>query len=135
MVANEDRKQIMLEALSKEPAMVIETAYLYARTYVDYGEDITKAWNTATQHVAILEKAYNKGYTDAVIVTSTREKGRWVANHDESDDSHTIDCSCCGYTLVRVVNRGYTAERALDCVKDMVKNYCPSCGAEMEGEE
>ena len=68
-------------------------------------------------------------------VTPIRKKGKWVANHDESDDSHTIDCSCCGYTLIRVVNRGFTAEEALDCVKDKIKNYCLKCGAEMEEEE
>ena len=121
----------MLYVLSKEPIEVIETAYLYARTYVNYGEDITKAWDTATQNVAILEKAYSKGYVDATIVTSTRGKGKWVANHDESDVSHTIDCSCCNYTLVRVINRGYTAEQALDCVEEMTKNFCPHCGADM----
>lgn len=66
--------------------------------------------------------------------TPMRKKGKWVANHDESDDSHSIDCSCCNYTLVIVVNRGYTAEQALDCVKDMTKNYCPNCGADMREE-
>lgn len=73
----------------------------------------------------------NTVLNDLPSVTSIRKRGKWVANHDESDDSHSIDCSCCNYTLVIVVNRGYTAEQALDCVKDMTKNYCPNCGAEM----
>lgn len=68
-------------------------------------------------------------------VTPTRKKGKWVAHHDESDDSHTIDCSCCGYTLVRIVNRNYTAKMALNSAKYMTKNYCPNCGAEMESEK
>lgn len=62
-----DKKQIMLDELSKEPEMVIATAYLYAKTYVTYGEDITKAWTTAAQQQTILEKAYNKGYADALL--------------------------------------------------------------------
>ena len=61
-----DKKQKMLDELSKESEMIIATAYLYAKTFVRYGEDITKAWNTATQQRVILEKAYNDGYADAV---------------------------------------------------------------------
>lgn len=38
-----DKKQIMLDELSKESEMVVATAYLYAKTFVTYGEDITKA--------------------------------------------------------------------------------------------
>lgn len=67
-------------------------------------------------------------------VTPTRKKGKWVAHHDKSDDSHNIDCSCCDYTLVRVVNRNYTEEQALNSAKYMTKNYCPNCGAEMESD-
>ena len=126
MAEHKDVKQLLLNELSKEPAMVLETAYLYARTYVDYGEDITKAWVNASQQTSILRKVYERGYGDAMkYVTSTRKKGKWVANHDESDDSHTIDCSCCGYTLVRVVNRGYTAKMALDCIEEMTKKLLP----------
>jgi hypothetical protein len=61
-----DKKQIMLDELSKEPEMVIATAYMYAKTYTTYGEDITKAWTTAVQQKAILEKAYIHGYDDAM---------------------------------------------------------------------
>lgn len=61
-----DKKQIILDELSKESAMVIETAYLYAKTRVKYGEDITKAWDTAIQQKSILEKAYKDGYEDGI---------------------------------------------------------------------
>ncbi len=61
-----DAKQILLDELSKESELVIATAYLYATTFVKYGGDITEAWTTATQQKAILEKAYNNGYSDAL---------------------------------------------------------------------
>lgn len=68
------------------------------------------------------------------FVTPTHKKGKWVAHHNKSDDSHNIDCSCCDYTLVRIVNRNYTEEQALNSTKYMTKNYCPNCGAEMESD-
>lgn len=61
-----DKKQIMLDELSKESEMVIAVAYLYAKTFVRYGEDITKTWCTALQQKSILEKAYNDGYANAM---------------------------------------------------------------------
>lgn len=68
-----DKKQIMLDELAKEPEIVIATAYLYAKTYVIYGEDITKAWTTATQQKAILEKVYNDGYDNGYMEAFERE--------------------------------------------------------------
>ena len=67
-------------------------------------------------------------------VTPIFKKGKWVVHHDKSDGFYTIDCSCCGYTLVRVVDIGTSAEEALDVTKKMTKNYCPKCGARMESE-
>lgn len=58
-------KQKLLDSLSKEPTMVISTAYAYAKNYVDHGEDITKAWTTAVQHASIIEKVENKARTEA----------------------------------------------------------------------
>ena len=58
-------KQLINE-LSKMPPMVIATAYLHAINYTLYGEDVTEKWETATQQVAALEKAYRKGYYDAL---------------------------------------------------------------------
>ena len=56
----------LLDELSKMPPMVIATAYLYALNYTLYGEDVTEKWVTATQQTATLEKAYRKGYYDAL---------------------------------------------------------------------
>ena len=56
----------LIEELSKMPSMVIETAYLHAINYTLYGEDVTEKWITATQNASALEKAYRKGYYDAL---------------------------------------------------------------------
>lgn len=56
----------LIDELSKMPPMVIATAYLHAINYILYGEDVTEKWVTATQNAAVLEKAYRKGYYDAL---------------------------------------------------------------------
>ena len=56
----------LIEELSKMPPMVIATAYLHAINYTLYGEDVTERWVTATQNASALEKAYRKGYYDAL---------------------------------------------------------------------
>ena len=56
----------LIEELSKMPPMVIATAYLHALNYMLYGEDVTQKWLTATQNASALEKAYRKGYYDAL---------------------------------------------------------------------
>lgn len=48
------------------PPMVIATAYLHAINYTLYDEDVTEKWLTATQNTSALEKAYRKGYYDAM---------------------------------------------------------------------
>ena len=56
----------LIEELSKMPPMVMATAYLHAINYTLYGEDVTEKWVTATQNASALEKAYKKGYYDAL---------------------------------------------------------------------
>lgn len=58
--------QMLIDELSKMPPMVIATAYLHAMNYVNYGVDVTEKWLTATQNASALEKAYKKGYFDAL---------------------------------------------------------------------
>ena len=56
----------LIDELSKMPPMVIATAYLHAINYTLYGVDVTEKWLTATEQATILEKAYRKGYYDAM---------------------------------------------------------------------
>lgn len=72
-------EQLIINELSKMQPMVIATAYLYAINYTLYGEDVTKEWLTATQNASALEKAYRKGYYDAL----QRQK--------ESEEKHDTD--------------------------------------------
>lgn len=63
----------LIDELSKMPPMVIATAYLHAINYTLYGEDITEKYVTATQNARVLEKAYRKGYYDALQRQSESE--------------------------------------------------------------
>ena len=64
----------LIDELSRMPSMVIATAYLHAINYTLYGEDVTEKWVTATQNASALEKAYRKGYNDALQRMSEREE-------------------------------------------------------------
>jgi len=65
-----ERKRL-IDELSKMPPMVIATAYLHALNYTLYGVDVTEKWLTATQNASALERAYHKGYCDAL-------EQRWI---------------------------------------------------------
>ena len=63
----------LIDELSKMPPMVIATAYLHAVNYTLYGVDVTEKWVTATQNASALDKAYKKGYYDALQRQAERE--------------------------------------------------------------
>ena len=69
----EYESKCLLDELSKMPPMVIATAYLHAINYTLYGEDVTEKWLTAIQNADALEKAYRKGYYDALQKQSESE--------------------------------------------------------------
>lgn len=64
----------LIDLLSKMPPMVIATAYLHAINHTLYGEDVTEKWLTATQNASALDKAYRKGYYDALQIQAESEK-------------------------------------------------------------
>lgn len=65
MTIDDNVKQKLLDQISEESPMVISTAYAYAKNYVAYGEDITKAWTTVVQQASILEQARQKAWVEA----------------------------------------------------------------------
>ena len=58
-------KQQLVDKLLEEPPMILSTAYVYAKNYVEYGEDITKAWTTAVQQESVLQKVRQKTWSAA----------------------------------------------------------------------
>ena len=69
MILNDGRKpekEVLLEELAKENLQVLALAYVYAKNMYLYGEDVTKACYSAVENVSMLEKAYRKGYYDAM---------------------------------------------------------------------
>lgn len=56
----------LIDELSKMPPMVISMAYQYAISYHLYGVDVRQEWTTVTQNAYALEKAYRRGYYDAL---------------------------------------------------------------------
>ena len=65
----------LIDELSKMPPMVIATAYLHAINYTLYGVSVTEKWTTATQNASALEKAYRKGYYDALQRQAENKRG------------------------------------------------------------
>lgn len=60
------KKDILLEEFAKEDLQIIALAYVYAKNLYTYGVDVTKAICSAAENAAMLEKAYNNGYYDAM---------------------------------------------------------------------
>lgn len=65
MTNDDSVKQKLLDSLAEEPTMVISTAYAYAKNYVLYGTDITKAWTTAVEQVLIMKEVSKKAWEEA----------------------------------------------------------------------
>lgn len=61
----DDVRRQLLDKLSEESTRVLETAYVYAKNYVLYGENITKPWTTAVQQASILERVKARAFTEA----------------------------------------------------------------------
>ena len=128
----------LIEALSKMPPMVIATAYLHAINYTMYGEDVTEKWLTATQNASALEKAFRRGYYDALDalqrqVESTPQPkiGRWKWVPDKYEEYPILGdwiCSECKNAAVECVRKDYVGGIPL-------YKYCPQCGCKMQEEQ
>ena len=71
-------KENLLERLAKEDLQVLVLAYVYAKNLCMYGEDVTKAIQSATENAAMLSKAYQRGYWDAM--------NKMMAESEDGDD-------------------------------------------------
>ena len=70
---NEIQRDVLLKELETAPDDVLALAYLHSLNYTMFGVDITEKWETATQNMAQMQKAYEKGYRDACKMQSYLE--------------------------------------------------------------
>lgn len=62
----EQIKQDLLNELSQQPEAVLTLAYMYAKGYELSGEDVTRRWNNTIIQNDALNRAYRKGFEDAL---------------------------------------------------------------------
>ena len=105
------KKEALLEELAKEDLQVLSLAYIHAKNLHMYGEDVTEKWLTATQNTSALEKAYRKGYYDAM----QRPSAEWV------DDK----CSACGKGIEDLIESS-------EWYRNENPKYCPFCGIKIQ---
>jgi hypothetical protein len=110
----------LIDELSKMPPMVIATAYLHAINYTLYGEDVTKKWVTATQNAAVLEKAYRKGYHDAL-----QRQAEWISvNEQLPKENRWYQCTVILNDLPQTIELFYKNGKWLDNRRiDMFNTY------------
>ena len=70
------KKEALLSELAKEDLQVVALAYVYAKNLHMYGEDVTETLYSAIQNVAMLNKAYQKGYCDAMDKEMTESEDK-----------------------------------------------------------
>lgn len=79
-------KELILEKLAKEDLQVLVLAYVYAKNLYMYGEDVTKAIQSATENAAIVDKTYRRGYYDAIkIMAESKEPKTMQEKQAESE--------------------------------------------------
>lgn len=59
-----DRQKALIKTLSDMPDNVIATAYVYAKSLIEYGVDVSEKWETVTSLTASLDVAYQRGRHD-----------------------------------------------------------------------
>ena len=95
-------KGVILDALAKESPQVLETAYIYAKNYVEYGIDITKAWDTAVKQAEILRKvemdSFYEGYRECRERMGLKQSIISVLKEEKSPcaSCSSDPASCCG---------------------------------------
>ena len=71
----------ILNKLSELPQATLEIAYLYAVNFSGYGVDVANKWLTAVQQTEALNRAYERGYYEAL---KRREEIR------NEENTHTV---------------------------------------------
>ena len=58
------RKEALVKSLMEKDEVTIATAILYAESYLKYGVDVCKVWETAVQNTVSLHQAERAGYIE-----------------------------------------------------------------------
>jgi hypothetical protein len=108
MTIDDEVKQKLLNSLAEEPTMVLSTAYAYAKNFVMYGEDITKAWTTAVQQASIVEKVSLNAWAQAHETFRREYETRLKADlvdmledlkQDIISEAYGIETDCSDYVV------------------------------------
>ena len=68
---------------------------IYVKNMVDYGVDVTKEWQTATQQLYSLEKAYNRGRqyeVDRFNESRKEYNSGWIPCSERLPEEYTVLC-------------------------------------------
>ena len=91
-LAFDDAKNIVQEVAEEYKGdMKHNLAEMYAKNMVDYGVDVTKAWQTAMQQSCALEKAYIRGRqyeVDRFYELRKKYKGGWIPCSERLPEEH-----------------------------------------------
>lgn len=121
----------MINWLAKQDEALLSLAFIYANNQYTFGVNVTEKWETAVQQHDALQKAYIKGQYDELRRAEARRlTGKWIPTQNPQWKAYYHDkCSVCGWwnTKNAVCRDSKKKARSL--------NYCPNCGAKMEGEE
>ena len=94
-------------------------AEMYAKNMVDYGVDVTKAWQTATQQSCALEKAYIRGRqyeVDRFIELRKEYNDGWIPCSERLPKyGEVVMCSCSngGITISCITHRGVNQSKVV----------------------
>lgn len=80
MFFNKDRmnkREAIIKELNSVPTDVLALALVYAKYSKLYGENITKAWDTAVQQKSAMDNAYARGYYEALTGIEYEPRKDW----------------------------------------------------------
>lgn len=101
----------LMERFRKEQMSMDEHGREFSSCFIGYGNNLSTAWDCVEDIV------------NSMPTIEERKTGKWIEK-DGWDGDVYYDCSACGESWITIEGTPWN--------NDM--NYCPHCGAKMEGE-